>query len=394
MEKNYKEMFTDMENKIKEINRKAKAEITELLKTALKTSAELFMEIGWDNWTEEQLESDGQYSRVEKAFSGKMKIESIDYKNMCGQVHGSTVYKVSKNGCECRDFALRKLPCKHMIFLAFQLSSGESSSEELQLTLDIAGDSAKDQIGGQAASERLGCCSLFRDCSRAGHCLQKDDYYKQCGYRTNLESGNVFYTENSNSFSKERYSYIENFRNSLGECERNAFDEVLNYFEKIKRGCRSCFCIFSPNIKEIIEKCDAFKMHSPHELVIRVFRAGLISNTRANEMFEKYSTLLKPELRPPLPPLDENANEKDKEERKKKNKTISDENLRIWEKHFLSDHNLQKALSEKFLYFQIADYGFELDEFFITNYGEVERGLKELVYYDASNPKTFRNKIE
>ncbi len=242
-------------------------------------------------------------------------------------------------------------------------------------------------------SGMLGCCSKFRDCSRAGHCLQTEESYKQCGYRKNLERGIMFYSEKSSTFSQERYNYIESFRNSLTEEEKNAFDEVVIYFQKTKRGTKSCFCLSSPIIRDIVSKCAVFNIIPVRELVKRVFDASLISNTRAAELHCKYSKHPIPNLLPPPPPLPQTATSTEKSERGQIVKRTNAENLKIWENHFCSDMELQKLLLDKFLYFEITEYSFELDEFFANNLDIIKIQSSELVFFDSKNPIVFREKL-
>lgn len=390
---NLKDIFNDAENKINEINKRAKAEIAQLQEPIFKASVELFSAIGWNNWSEQDLKNDEQYARLQKTFTDKMELVSINYGEKSGQVRSSAVYDITGDGCTCRDCSIRKKPCKHMYFLAMHLMKGETALENLQLTLDDNNSKIKKADNFTPEFGQLGCCSLFRDCSRAGHCLQKDDYFKQCGYRKNLEKGKVFYTEKANGFSQERYDYIENFRNSLNEDEQSAFDEVVIYFEKTKHGCDNCFCLSSKSIEDIVTKCEVFESLPTKELVRRVFEAGLISNTRAAEFHNKYSKLPAPELKPTLPPLADNATKSEKESRVKENQKINAKNLKTWENHYLSDPSLQEALAKQFLYFQNNDYRFELGEFFVQNVDKITKRSENLVFFDATMPKNFRDKI-
>lgn len=392
MEIDFKKLFHDIESEIKEVNKRAKAKIVELQKPALAASVELFKEIGWDNWSEQELESEDQYARLQKSFTDKMELVSINHTTKSGQVHSSAVYDVTGEGCTCRDCSIRRLPCKHMYFLAKHLADGDNIDQDLQLKLeDTSENKESDFIDTNYGT--LGCCSLYRDCSRAGHCLQEDDYYKQCAYRKNLENGKVFYTEKADVFSQERYDYIADFRRSLNEDEKNAFDEIMNYFENIKRGSQNCLCLNSPMIAHIIEKCSAFELMSTRDLVIRLFESDLISNKKAAELHEQYSNLPAPKLDslPPLLPKD--APKKEQEERQNKLKERLTKNLKAWENHFLSDPDLQKALSKLFLFFKKSEYSFELGEFFIKNYDNIAKQNDRLVFFDAANPKVFREKI-
>ncbi len=393
MEMDFSKLFHDIEGEIKEVNKRAKARIAELQKPALMASVEMFKEIGWDNWSEQDLNSEDQYTRLQKSFTDKMELVSIDYATKSGQVRSSAVYDVTSEGCTCKDCSVRRKPCKHMYFLAKHLMNRETVSENLQLTLDDSNSNTKKEDNFTQNFGQLGCCSLFRDCSRVGHCLQKDDYFKQCGYRKNLEKGKVFYTEKADVFSQERYDYIETFRNSLDNDEQSAFDEIVIYFENAKRGCYNCFCLCSKVIEDIVTRCEAFEVLPTKELVRRVFEAGLISNTRAAEFHNKYSNLPAPELKPTLPQLAENAIKSEKESRVKENQRINAQNLKTWEKHYMSDLDLQRVLSKQFLYFQKNEYSFELGEFFVQNVDKINKRTENLVFFDAAMPKNFRDRI-
>ena len=63
-----------------------------------------------------------QLKRIEKARSSKMKILSIDKENQSAVFAGSgkTPYETTLISCTCRDFTVRKLPCKHMYRLAME----------------------------------------------------------------------------------------------------------------------------------------------------------------------------------------------------------------------------------------------------------------------------------
>lgn len=392
METNLKDTFLSVANEIKEITKKAKAQITELQKPALKAAAQLFSDIGWNDWSEDELENPDQYARLQKSFTDKMELISIDHTTKSGQVRSSAVYDVSGKGCTCKDCSVRRLPCKHMYFLAFHLAYDTEVDQDLQLKLDEPTNGKKTD-SAVSEFEVLGCCSLFRDCSKAGHCLHDDDYHKQCGYRKNLESGNAFYTEKASNFSQERYDYIEGFRNSLIEDEKCIFDAIMFYFESTKRGCQTCFCLSSPEIKDIISRCHAFEMLQPKELITRIFDSDLILCKKAAELHSKYSKLPAPELKPLPPLLPKTATKKEQEERQKAMKQINAENLKIWKHHFLYDFELQEILAKEFVYFKKTDYSFELGEFFIKNYDIIAKESAYFVFFDPAMPKVFRDKI-
>jgi len=391
MDTNIFETLADIEKEINEVTKAANAKIAELQKPALKASVQLFAEIGWNNWSAPQLESADQYSRLQKSFSDKMNIESIDYTSKSGQVRSSSVYDINEKGCTCKDFAIRRLPCKHMYFLAFHLAN-DKDTQDLQIKLDEGADKKVDDNLSSDLGE-LGCCHLYRKCSEVGHCLVDDEYHKQCGYRKNLEKGQIFFTKNAANFSQERYDYIKSFRESLNENERRAFDEILLYFKKGKRGSRTCFCLSVPEIRIVVTQCKAFEILPPADLVNRIFGANLILNTKAAEFHSKYSKLSAPVLKPLPAALPQTATEKEKDIRRKEVQRINAENLQTWKKHYCIDHELQNVLADKFLYFKVNEYDFELEEFFIDNYDSLASDSSNLVTLDPDMPQAFKERI-
>ena len=67
----------------------------------------------------------GQEERQKRAlYSQTMRI--INFDPITGQalVHGESGqdYDVNGMGCSCKDFRVRKLPCKHMYFVSFNIN--------------------------------------------------------------------------------------------------------------------------------------------------------------------------------------------------------------------------------------------------------------------------------
>lgn len=64
-----------------------------------------------------------QMKRIEKAKDKKCAPVSIDYENRSGVFAGSgkKPYETTENSCTCRDFFVRKLPCKHIYRLRMEL---------------------------------------------------------------------------------------------------------------------------------------------------------------------------------------------------------------------------------------------------------------------------------
>lgn len=66
-----------------------------------------------------------QRSRQKSAMSAKLKPVSIDYENQAAMFKGSskTPYTTTWNSCTCADFNIRKLPCKHIYRLRYEISA-------------------------------------------------------------------------------------------------------------------------------------------------------------------------------------------------------------------------------------------------------------------------------
>ena len=49
-------------------------------------------------------------------------------------------------------------------------------------------------VENKKPSYKFGCCSMYKECSKAKHCLHENQYYaKGCQYRNNLDQGKIFY---------------------------------------------------------------------------------------------------------------------------------------------------------------------------------------------------------
>lgn len=155
MEKSLNDLFKKTEQEIKEINKRAKLEISELHKPVLDASEKLFSEIGWNKWSKEDHESDGQYSRLQKSYTDKMKLVSIDHTAKSGQVFGSSLYDIDLEGCSCSDYSYRNKPCKHMYFLARHLARGIKARSNGSVKLeDISKSMKSEYIANKTANEK------------------------------------------------------------------------------------------------------------------------------------------------------------------------------------------------------------------------------------------------
>lgn len=242
-------------------------------------------------------------------------------------------------------------------------------------------------------SEILGCCSLYRECSAAGHCIQTEAYYKQCAYRKNLEQGNIFYSKNASDFSQQKYDYIVDFRRSLGEQERSTFDWTIIYFRQTMRGCNSCLCLADSVLENIVNKFEGFTLRSPISLTRRLFDDKLLSTKTAVQLHAAYSKLPAPDMIP-YPPLPKDTTQDAKKERDKKVDEIRAKNLKAWIEHFEKDSDLLQVISSHFMYFDFTDYHPELEEFYLDNRSSLSRQLPDIVVYNSSTAKTFKDAIE
>lgn len=380
-----KNTLNESEKKIKEIQKNADAQIKELHKAVLADSVKLFSEIGWTSWTKQELVGDEQFSRVSKAVDDKMKLVSIDRLLKVGQVESSAVYDVSESGCTCKDFSMRKLPCKHMYFLALQLAADEPIATDSKIE---ACDQPLNEVGGM-----LGCCSQYRECSMAGHCLKPDDYSKMCAYRKNLESGNVFYSKKSSYFSQEKYDYISEYHHSLSESERKVFESLIIYFKQDKIGTRYCLCLHDPVVLEVLSNFKGFKIMPPTALVDYLFDRELIMVGKAKNLHAKYSKQPAVGILQYPPALPQDADSKEKKARDEEVKRVKKINLKTWRQIFLNDEDLLQVLSHTFVLFELCDYDFELTEYCLDNSASFSKKSPELTIYD-SKANDFKEYID
>ena len=76
-------------------------------------------------WTDEKLHlKDDQQTRQYSALNKKLTPYEVYVSNKMCRIKGTgkEAYEVYLEECTCRDFAVRKLPCKHMYRLAHELS--------------------------------------------------------------------------------------------------------------------------------------------------------------------------------------------------------------------------------------------------------------------------------
>lgn len=85
-----------------------------------------FAALGWNKWDSSIHGQPEQYKRITRGNDPHSSFRIYEYSSASGhaKVTGSTgsMYLVSGNGCSCRDFHDRNLPCKHMYYLASRLT--------------------------------------------------------------------------------------------------------------------------------------------------------------------------------------------------------------------------------------------------------------------------------
>lgn len=85
-----------------------------------------FAALGWSKWDSSIHGQPEQYKRIVRGNDPHSPFRIYEYSSVSGhaKVTGSTgsMYLVSGSGCSCRDFHERNLPCKHMYYLASQLT--------------------------------------------------------------------------------------------------------------------------------------------------------------------------------------------------------------------------------------------------------------------------------
>ena len=107
----------------------------------------------------------------------KKKIVSVDADNQTCVISGSssTPYQVTLDSCTCADFAIRGLPCKHMLRLAIELGWDDplpAFDPELAKAYDVNEDIArleKRWLAGQLTTDAYVACvsALSKSASKA-----------------------------------------------------------------------------------------------------------------------------------------------------------------------------------------------------------------------------------
>lgn len=72
-----------------------------------------------------------QRERIQRSVENNLSMKSVLSSGYSGKVIGTTgnIYLVTLNKCACQDFKRRRLPCKHMYYLATQTKRCEVLKE-------------------------------------------------------------------------------------------------------------------------------------------------------------------------------------------------------------------------------------------------------------------------
>ena len=108
-------------------------------------------------WKESVHNKPDQKKRQDSAKTQKMKLLTLDMKTKSGTVRsesGSSIYHVTTESCDCRDFKVRKLPCKHMYFLdaALEKEAQKSIGHQLANFAKSTGEEFKKSVNQQLSN--------------------------------------------------------------------------------------------------------------------------------------------------------------------------------------------------------------------------------------------------
>lgn len=376
--------------------------------------------MGFDKWDKDLHYSSEQLKRICSAKEIPNKnIIDVNTENKTCIIQGNRgTYNVSLENCECFDFRTRKLPCKHMYWLANvfgeldnlagidtaigeyslqmerseQISLFSEEQKEIKESLKKEGITLDTLNKGEDA---FGCCDKYNQCSLEGKCLQSSEISKRCIYKVNLDTGKIFYSKKSSSFSQEKYDYIDNWYNSLLNAEREAFGEIVSTFIRLRRSatkvmlgnmseypCNVSAKDFNAAYNCMVD-CEIFTLGNSEEIVTYLFsndKLPFVSFDNFNKNFSKkeYKTIAAKEIELPanLQFTDSDYKSEIKnssnlnEDGKIKYKMQKDYRKKVqvndWLRYLKNENTeLLKKFSEYFILISISPtFSFSLDEWF------------------------------
>jgi len=82
---------------------------------------------GWNIWDPSIHEATGQYDRIKRSVDKYISILAYDPSYSIAKIKGTSgIYLTSHERCSCPDYRKRRLPCKHMYALAYELDGNAS----------------------------------------------------------------------------------------------------------------------------------------------------------------------------------------------------------------------------------------------------------------------------
>lgn len=354
--------------------------------------------MGFDKWDKGIHYESEQLKRICSAKKiSENNIIDVDTENKKCIIEGNDgTYEVTLEKCDCADFRTRKLPCKHIYLLADVLGELNNldgldnlineyqQQSETNEQLSLLSEEQK-EINEALKKEEItldtlvkgdadfGCCSKYKECSLEGRCVRDDEAANGCSYRNNLKQGKIFYSKKSYLFDQERYDYIVEFYNSLDTVERNAFSELVFYFEYSHRCSDSCLCLYSDSVYNVTKKFNFFEIAPEKELVRKLFQKEIILLQRAEKFQKKYS-----KREGPIIPKNMESNKK----------------IKVWENYFASDSDLANEISKRYIYIRFAKGKFELNEFFSDYMEHLKTDTYYLKPFSSELLNDFKNALE
>lgn len=123
------------------------------------------------------------------------------------------------------------------------------SAEELDSAEELENKEIEECDLKEGAS--FACCSLYYECSNARKCINNDaERAKQCAYRQNLESGNIFYGKNATRFNEKKFNEYLMRMNELPFDARKELDYLIMDFCDFHRGS-SFLVVRNAHIEEL-----------------------------------------------------------------------------------------------------------------------------------------------
>lgn len=114
----------------------------------------------WDVWDDSIHHADGQAERIKRAATQGFSIletSSDCFYDVCSS--SGNVYHVSLENCTCPDFSHRKLPCKHMYYLAMNQGCFDAAAYEPEA--QSSKPKRKMQMGRLSSSDIASCKDTF-----------------------------------------------------------------------------------------------------------------------------------------------------------------------------------------------------------------------------------------